>query len=286
MLPYQTCMTSGLTPFRPVPTDRRPASDLKRDQTMDAKGDLHGKTIIVTGGGRDIGRACVMALAARGANVAINYFASADGADGAAAEIEAAGGKALAMAGDMTDPVAVAALVAATQQRFGPAIHGLVHVTGGLVARKKITEMDLAHWQRVMDLNLTSLFHAVQAVVPHMTEGGAIAAIASQAGRDGGGGGAVAYATSKGAVMTMTRGLAKELGPNIRVNAVNPGMIDTDFHNIHTPDVARANTAANTPLKREGTSGEVAALVAFLMSGEASFMTGACVDINGGLLFS
>ena len=253
---------------------------------MDINGDLSGKTVIVTGGGRDIGRACVMALAARGARVAINYFASGDGANSAVAEIESKGGQALAMAGDMTDPDAAAALVAATQAKFGPAIHGLVHVTGGLVGRKKISEMDLAHWQRVMDLNLTSLFFAVKAVAPHMTEGGAIVPIASQAGRDGGGGGAVAYATSKGAVMTMTRGLAKELGPDIRVNAVNPGMIDTDFHNIHTPDAARAATAGNTPLKREGTSEEVGAVVAFLMSGEASFMTGACVDVNGGLLFS
>jgi 3-oxoacyl-[acyl-carrier protein] reductase len=162
----------------------------------------------------------------------------------------------------------------------------LIHVTGGLVARKTIADMDEDHWQKVMDLNATSLFRMVKAVTPHMPDGSAIVAFASQAGRDGGGPGAVAYAASKGAVLTMTRGLAKELSPRIRVNAICPGMIDTDFHNIFTKDEARKNVAAATPLKREGTSDEVADLAAFLASDEASFITGANVDINGGTLFS
>jgi len=144
----------------------------------------------------------------------------------------------------------------------------------------------LEHWQSVMDLNLTSVFHIVKASLPHMGKGGAIVNLASQAGRDGGGPGAVAYATSKGAVNTMTRGLAKELGPDIRVNAVCPGMIDTDFHNIFTKPEVRTNVAGATPLKREGSSEDVANLVTFLATDEAAFITGACVDINGGLLFS
>lgn len=247
---------------------------------------LNGKTAIVTGGGRDIGRACAMRLAKEGARVAINYHSSGEGADSAVAEILAAGGEAFALQGDMTDPADVAALVAQTQSQFGADIDVLVHVTGGLVARKTISDMDLTHWNAVMDLNVTSFYHAAKAVIPHMPAGSSIISFASQAGRDGGGPGAIAYAASKGAVMTMTRGMAKELGPDIRVNTVCPGMIDTDFHNTFTKDVVRSNVANATPLKREGQSDEVANLVAFLASDESSFMTGTSLDINGGILFS
>src|SRR5690606_5420705 len=109
----------------------------------------------------------------------------------------------------------------------------------------------------------------------------------SLAGRDGGGPGASAYATSKGAVMTFTRAMAKELGPrNIRVNCVCPGMIATTFHDTFTKDAVRAAVAASTPLRREGQAKEVADLVAYLAPPEASFINGASVDINGGLNFS
>ncbi|MDA8870013.1 glucose 1-dehydrogenase [Rhizobiaceae bacterium] len=247
---------------------------------------LNGKTAIVTGGGRDIGRACAMRLAADGASVAINYHSSSDGADSAVAEIKNAGGRAFALQGDMTKPADVKALVAKTVSEFGGKIDVLVHVTGGLMARKKFGEMDLEHWNSVMDLNVTSLFHLVNAALPHMADGGCIIPFASQAGRDGGGPGAIAYAASKGAVMTMTRGMAKELGPKIRVNALCPGMIDTDFHNTFTKDEVRKNVANATPLKREGSSEEVANLVSFLASDQSSFMTGTCLDINGGILTS
>lgn len=247
--------------------------------------DLKGKTALITGGGRDIGRACAMRLAAAGAQVAINYHSSDSGARSAVAEIEAAGGSAFAMQGDMTKPEDVAAFVDATVKRYAK-IDILVPVTGGLVARKTISEMSLDHWQTVMDLNLTSVFLIVKATIPHMPEGGSIVTLASQAARDGGGAGAVAYAASKGGLNTMTRGLAKELGPMIRVNAVCPGMIDTDFHNIFTKPEVRSKVAAATPLKREGRSEDVANLVAYLASEEAAFITGACVDINGGTFFS
>ncbi|MBY8975936.1 SDR family oxidoreductase [Rhodobacteraceae bacterium NNCM2] len=247
---------------------------------------LKGKTAIVTGGGRDIGRACVMRLAEEGAKVAINYYASGDGAASAVSEITAAGGEAFALQGDMTKPEDVAALIAETRSRLGDEIHSLIHVTGGLVARKRIEEMDLAHWQRVMDLNTTSLFLLVKEAEPFMPEGGTIIPLASQAGRDGGGPGAVAYATSKGAVMTMTRGMAKEFGPRLRVNSICPGMIDTDFHNLFTKPEVRAHVANASPVKREGTSEDVANLAVFLTSDQSAFMTGACVDINGGMLFS
>lgn len=247
---------------------------------------LHGKTAIVTGGGRDIGRACALRLASAGASVAINYHSSAEGATSAASEIADAGGSSLALQGDMTSDSDVERLVKETLAALGERIDILVHVTGGLIARKAIREMDVKHWNAVMDLNTTSFFRIVRAVVGHMTSGGAIVGLASQAGRDGGGPGAVAYGASKGAVMTMTRGLAKELAPEIRVNSVCPGMIDTDFHKQFTKPEVRAHVANNTPLKREGASEDVANLVAFLASDEAAFITGANFDINGGALFS
>ncbi len=245
---------------------------------------LQNKTAIVTGGGRDIGRACAMRLAAEGANVAINYFSSSAGADSAVDAIKANGGNAIALQGDLSSQAGADALVAKTVETFG-SVDILVNNSGGLIARKTISEMSLEHWQAVMDLNLTSIFLMVKACLPHMSSG-AIVNLASQAGRDGGGPGSVAYSTSKGAVVTMTRGLAKELGPNIRVNALCPGMIDTDFHNVHTKDEVRRNVEAASPVKRQGTSEDVANLVCFLANEESSFITGANVDINGGMLFS
>jgi len=248
--------------------------------------DLKGKTAIVTGGGRDIGRACVIKLAEAGAKVAINYYSSGDGAESAVAEIKAAGGDAFAMKGDMTSDSDVAALIAATREHFGDEIHVMCHVTGGLVARKTIPEMDVDHWNHVFDLNTTSFFRMVKACEPHMKDGSSIVSIASQAARDGGGMGAVAYAASKGAMLSMTRGLAKEFGTRIRVNTITPGMIDTDFHNIFSKPENREKAKGATALKREGRSEEVGDLVVFLSTDRSSFMTGNCIDINGGLAFS
>lgn len=245
---------------------------------------LQGKTAIVTGGGRDIGRCCAIKLASEGANVAINYFSSSDGADSAVEEIKSAGGSAFALQGDLNTPDGVNALVSRTIETFG-SVEILVNNTGGLIARKTIAEMPLEHWHAVMDLNLTSTFLMIKACLQHM-KSGAIVNLASQAGRDGGGPGAVAYAASKGAVMTMTRGLAKELGPEIRVNALCPGMIDTDFHNVFTKDEVRRSVEAASPVKRQGTPADIANLVAFLACDDSAFITGANVDINGGMLFS
>jgi len=245
---------------------------------------LNEKTAIITGAGRDIGRACALRLAAEGANVAISYHSSSEGADSAVAEITANGGKAIAVQADLHQQADVDALVKQTVDAFG-GVDILVNNTGGLIARKTIAEMSLEHWNEVMSLNTTSTFLMVKACLPHMKQG-TIVNLASQAGRDGGGPGAVAYATSKGAVMTMTRGLAKELGPDIRVNAICPGMIDTDFHNVFTKPEVRTHVANASPVKREGVPDDVANLVYFLASDQSAFVTGVNFDINGGMLYS
>ncbi len=191
------------------------------------------------------------------------------------------------MQGDMTKQADVENLVREAREALGSSIDILVNVVGGLVARKTLAEMDEEFFEYVMTLNVTSTFLASKAVVPHMGDGSSIINLASQAGRDGGGPGASAYGASKGAVMTFTRALAKELGPsNIRVNCVCPGLIATTFHDTFTKDEARAKVAAGTPLRREGQAEEVADLIAYLASPESSFITGASLDINGGLYFS
>ena len=245
---------------------------------------LAGQSAIITGGGRDIGLAAALKLADEGASVAINYFSSGAGADEAVEKIKANGGDAFAMQGDLTNQKDVDDLVQRTVSEFG-GINVLVNNAGGLVARKTVKEMTLEHWTTVMDLNLTSIFMMTKSCLDHM-EKGAIVNLASQAARDGGGPGAVAYATSKGAVMTMTRALAKEVGPGIRVNALCPGMIDTDFHNVHTPDAGRRGFEAAAPVKRQGNTDDTANLILFLACDDSAFVTGTNIDINGGMLFS
>lgn len=246
---------------------------------------LKNKIVLVTGGGRDIGAACALECARQGAAVVITYRASADGASAVCRAIEAEGGKAIAIAADLTQAADVESVISETVKAFG-ALDVLMHVSGGLVARKKTEEMDLDFWHQVMDLNVTSLFMMVKAALPIMRDGGAIVTFASQAARDGGGPGALAYATSKGAVMTFARGLAKELGPRIRVNSICPGMIDTGFHDTFTKPEVREKVAGGAALKREGQSDEVARLAVFLASSEASYLTGTNIDVNGGTYFS
>jgi len=249
---------------------------------------LSGKVAVVTGGSRDIGRATVIRLAQSGATVVFSHSPQADktAVTDTLKQVEANSGIAVAVACDVTQPADVATLIARATEQFGK-VDLLVNMAGGLVARKTMEQMDERFWDEVIDLNLKSVFLVCKAALPHMPDGSAIVNVSSQAGRDGGGPGALAYATAKGGLMTFTRGLAKELGGRrIRVNAVCPGMINTTFHNTFTKPEVRAKVAAATPLGREGEASEVAALVVYLASAEASFVNGACVDINGGTLFS
>jgi len=245
------------------------------------------KIAIVTGGGRDIGKSVSLQLAREGAKVVINYRSNREEAEKTLAEIEAEGGAAIIHQADVSIAADVTGLIAATAAAFGDRIDFVVNLAGGMVARKTLAEMDEAFFDHVMDLNLKSAFLVTKAALPHLAKGSAIVNIASLAGRDGGGPGASIYATSKGALMTLTRSWAKELGPQgIRVNAVCPGLIGTSFHDIFSKPEGRAATAGNTPLRREGHPDEVATTVSFLLSDEAAFLTGVNLDINGGLAFS
>lgn len=248
---------------------------------------LEGKVAIVTGGGRDIGKMTSIKLASMGAKVVVNYFGGKEAAEQTLKEIKALGGEAILFQGDMTKPSEVASLVKTTLSAFGSEINVLVNNAGGLVARKTLAEMDEDFVNTVFKLNFNTTFLVSQAVVPHMPKGSSIINLASQAGRDGGGGGSAAYSASKGAVMTFSRAMAKELGPQgIRVNSLCPGMIATTFHDTFTKDEVRTKVAANTPLRREGKPEEVADLIAYLATDSSSFITGNNIDINGGLAFS
>jgi 3-oxoacyl-[acyl-carrier protein] reductase len=247
--------------------------------------DFQNKLAVVFGGGRDIGGAIAIELARQGAQVALSFHGS-NPAEVVAA-ITALGQKPYTQKVDALDMAAVRSFATSSAEQSGKKIAVLINVVGGLVARKRMEEMDDAFWDHVMTLNTKSIFAITQAALPLMTDGGAIVNVSSQAGRDGGGAGGIAYATSKGALMSMTRGLAKELGPRrIRVNAVCPGLIATKFHDEFTKPEVRQRVAGMTPLGREGRAEEVANLVVYLASDAASFVNGTNVDINGGILFS
>jgi 3-oxoacyl-[acyl-carrier protein] reductase len=146
--------------------------------------------------------------------------------------------------------------------------------------------MDEQFWDAVMALNLRSVFLVTRGAVRHMGEGSSIVNLASLAARDGGGGGALAYSAAKGAVLTLTRGLSKELAPRrIRVNCVSPGLIDTTFHDTFTPPEVRKAVAGRTTIGREGRPEDVAEAVLFLASDASSYINGESIEINGGLYF-
>ncbi len=248
---------------------------------------VQGKIAIVTGGSRDLGRAISVKLAAEGAKVCVNYFDNEQDAKDTLDIISKAGGEAIMVQGDMTKAADVQRLVGETVKAFGEQIDILVNVVGGIVGRKTITEQDEKWYDFLMDVNMRSCWLCTREVVPHMANGGSIVNFSSLAARDGGGPGASMYATAKAAVMTFTRAMAKELGPqNIRCNALCPGTIATSFHDRFNTPENRERMRQGYPLRREGTAQEVADLVCFLASSESSYLTGTNIDINGGSFFS
>lgn len=248
---------------------------------------VQGKVAIVTGGARDLGRAISVKLAAEGAKVCVNYFDNEDDAKETLGIITNAGGEAIIVQGDMTKADDVKRLVGETVKAFGEKIDILVNVVGGIVGRKKITEQDEKWYDFLMDVNMRSCWLCTREVVPYMGDGASIVNFSSLAARDGGGPGASMYATAKAAVMTFTRAMAKELGPQgIRCNALCPGTIATSFHDRFNTPENRERMKQGYPLRREGTAQEVADLVCYLASSESSYLTGTNIDINGGSFFS
>lgn len=247
---------------------------------------LPGRVALVTGASSGIGAATAVVLAEMGARVALGYHRNADGALATASRITEAGGTAITIRADVRQRAAVGRLVAETVDRLGP-IDILVNNAGSLVSRQPLAEVTEQVWDDIYALNAKSVMLVSQAVVPSMIErrSGTIINVGSIAGRNGGGPGAGAYASAKGAVMTFTKSMARELAPHgIRVNAVAPGVIDTPFHEaFSTPEMIKAFTAA-IPLGRLGTSEECASVIAFLASPAASYVLGETIEINGGQL--
>ena len=246
-----------------------------------------GKVAVVTGGGRDIGRSISVKLAQEGAKVVVNYNSSRKAAMETVKEIESFKGKAIAVKADVSTLRGIKSLKSKTEKAFGKKVHILVNNAGGLFSRKTLSEFTEDFYDLVMNVNFKSTVFVMQVFEPLMGKGSSIINLSSLAARDGGGGGSSLYASSKGAVTTFTRAMAKELGPKgIRVNAVCPGLIGTKFHDDFTKDEVRKIVAGKTPVRREGQADEVADLVVYLASNKSSFVTGANFDINGELAFS
>src|SRR5262245_37282893 len=248
--------------------------------------DLSGKVALVTGASSGIGRGAAIALAEAGAVAAINYHRNEAGAEEAKQKIVAAGGRAITTQADVTKSADAQRMVEETVAAFGP-VDILVNNAGSLVERLRLLELTEARWNEVIDLNLKSAFLCAQAVAGSMIQrkSGAIVNVASIAGRNGGALGSIHYSTAKGGMITMTKGLAKELAPHgIRVNAVSPGVIDTPFHEqFSTPEAIR-NFVNNIPLGRVGAPEEVARTILFLASEASSYLIGETIEVNGGML--
>jgi NAD(P)-dependent dehydrogenase (short-subunit alcohol dehydrogenase family) len=244
---------------------------------------FEGKVALVTGAGRGMGKATAMELAAGGAAVAVNDL-DARLADEVVQQIEAAGGTARAWVCDVTDEPAVQKMVQEIVEAFG-AIHILVNNAGILRSTQPLEEISRPEWDLVMKVNVGGVFTCTKVVLPYMKAQryGKIVNVSSSAGRTTSTFGGAHYTTSKAAVLGLSRHTARESARyNINVNAVAPGSMDTEMvRELATPE-HMAKEAANNPLGRLGTAQDEADLVAFLCSDDASYITGATIDINGG----
>jgi 3-oxoacyl-[acyl-carrier protein] reductase len=248
---------------------------------------LTGKRALVTAGAQGIGMAISRELAAAGCRLFIHYRSSAAAARQLCDEL---GGGAACGAGDLTRRGECQRVVADAAAALG-GLDVLVNNAGSLVGRRPFAAIDDEFWDAVMRLNIDSARWVTEAALPHLVEaarahgGASIVNLSSVAGRHGGGPGAIAYSTAKGAMLTLTRGLATEYAPKgVRVNAVTPGLIlGSAFHAQHTPEQMQQRIVAGIPLGRAGTTEDVARAVAFLAGEYDGFITGATLDINGGV---
>jgi NAD(P)-dependent dehydrogenase (short-subunit alcohol dehydrogenase family) len=245
------------------------------------------KVILITGGSRGIGRAVALLAGARGWAVGVNYAGNKEAAERTVADTRAAGGRAIAIQGDVAREADVIAMFDATVKAFGP-LDGLVNNAGIVAPSLPLAEMSLERMKRVFDTNVVGAYLCAREAARRLSrkrggKGGVIVNVSSMAARLGSPNEYVDYAGSKGAVDTMTVGLSKELGPEgVRVNAVRPGLIDTEIHaSGGNPDRA-ARLGVTTPLGRAGTAQETAEAIVWLLSDAASYVNGAIIDVSGG----
>jgi 3-oxoacyl-[acyl-carrier protein] reductase len=245
---------------------------------------LKGKRALVTGGGRGIGRAIAEALSGAGADVFVHYNKSEGPANEFVKQAEKQGRKAYAAGGDLTDSAQVKTLFDKVQKQWD-SLDILVNNAGDLVQRSKIESFSDELLDYVMKLNFHSAVYVTRAAIPLLRKGkdASIINLSSVAAHHGGANGATIYSSTKAAIHTYTRGLAKELAPDIRVNAIAPGVALTDFHRTHSTPDGLATIAANTPLKRLGVAEDHGAAVVFLCAKSGAFITGEVIEINGGL---
>jgi NAD(P)-dependent dehydrogenase (short-subunit alcohol dehydrogenase family) len=247
---------------------------------------LKGMTALISGASSGIGAATALALGKLGAYILLHCHNNTQGALEILDQIRTCGGDGAVLQSDLSTAEGIRCLIGLVRETGWP-VDILVNNAGSLLQRTRFLDFSDTLWDQVMTLNLTSAVMITRAVLAGMVERrrGFIVNISSVAARNGGGIGAIAYATAKGALSTLTKGLAKEFAPQgIRVNAVSPGTVDTNYHrNFSTPESLQA-VAAATPLQRIGTPEEVADVVVFLCSEQARFIQGQVIEVNGGFL--